>query len=85
MKVLVERHENEKETTHKFTCMKCGSELEFTPSNIINGCIIPIYAQWDTRMWKINIPGVQCPICNEWYSIDKNYNINPINGKFERE
>ena len=45
--------------------MKCGSELEFTPSNIINGCIIPIYAQWDTRMWKINIPGVQCPICNE--------------------
>lgn len=36
MKVLVERHEHEAEYPHKFKCMICGSELEFTISGVVN-------------------------------------------------
>ena len=133
MKVLVERHNHEAEYSHRFKCIRCGSELEFThscerkpltlvigwisskknvrnwriahwylalsraieweicdfshkqfiSSDIIRGCIIPTY--WDMRTWRLNVLGVQCPICNKWYYIDKNCSIVPANGDFERE
>lgn len=86
MKVLVERHEHEAEYPHKFKCMKCGSELEFTSSDIVSGCVIPSYAnQWYMRLWELDVHGVQCPICNKWYRVDKDYNIEPINGNFKHE
>lgn len=28
MKVIIERHENEKEKTYKFKCIECGSEID---------------------------------------------------------
>ena len=83
MKVLVERHNHEAEYSHRFKCVRCGSELEFTSNDIIRGCIIPTY--WDMRTWRLNVLGVQCPICNKWYYIDKNCSIVPANGDFERE
>lgn len=86
MKVLVERHNHETECSHKFKCMKCGSELEYTSSDIVNGWVVPPHAtKWDARAWKIDVLGVQCPICNKWYVVDKNYNIEPVSGNFVRE